>query len=714
MIGKIIAIALCILFSPQAHAVEDDAPFAQGVALNLRDPEFCDGVLTTSGGGVVTAPDLRVQASCIESRRQVIDNEAVFTIYAKGNLMLEYGEHIFTGGELHYDFQAHRGVIYNGRGMFHPWYVGASCIELLPNGDYKLHKGFLSTSPAWDPEWRIAIGNAYLTKDRMLTASNVQFKIVHLPILWMPYLKTHLDWLLDSPVRYRLRWGGPQGPRFGITYKLFDRECFKTFLRLDYRLSRGPGLALETEAYSPDQSEIFLTRNYVARDSAIDDPHERFRYRFQGYYNKCICAERANLNITYDKISDEDMPRDYSDEDLELKTAQRTQLHFRGQNDYVISDFKTRIRVNDFETLKEDLPAFGLTLHPFTLGPTGIIAENRFHFGYHDFRFSKTLPAGSNDYSSTRAEFRHNLYRPFSSYYATLTPETGLVAIYYGNSEDKSSKWVVLGQFGTTLSTQAYNHYGPFKHVLEPYVKYEYFTTPSTSPDQHFIFDIEDGWYRLNTMRVGGRNLIYQKCINGCIAHRLTLDLYTYTFFDTPAIGSTAPRLYAEAIWDTSASLRHTTLAVWNRKKNIVDEFNFRSQWTGSENFAIDVEYRHRSPYYWRRLDPNNFIMDSIRTESELRNSPVSDRRSTVLLHAFYRLHHDTAIEFLYQHGWDRITQPYYREYQIDLLKTIRSTWHIKLSYQQKENDHRVAIHIKIGLKKPECPCNSSCFSLLD
>lgn len=712
MLAKIITVAICILFAPLS-AVEENSPFAPGVALNLRDPEYCDGVLTTTEGGVVVAPDLRVQAMRIESCRQIIENEPVFTIHAEGNLMLEYGEHVFTGGELQYDFQAHRGVIYEGRGMFHPWYVGAKCIELLPNGDYVLHQGFLSTSPAWDPEWRIAISNAYLTKNRVLTATNVQFQIVRLPIMWMPYLKTHLDWLLDSPVRYRLRWGGPQGPRFGITYKLIDQGCFKTFLRLDYRLSRGPGFAIETEACSPDHTEIFLTRNYIARDSAIDDPSERFRYRFQGFYNKCLCDDRMNLNITYDKISDEDMPSDYSDEDLELKTAQRTQLHFRGQNDCGITDFKTRVRVNNFETLKEDLPAIGMSMRPFSIGPTGVISENRFHFGYHDFRFSNLLPT-SSDYSSTRTEFRHNVYRPFSFGTGTITPEAGLVAIYYGNSADSSSKWVVLGQFGGIVNTQIYRHYGSFKHVLEPYVKYDYYTTPNTGPDQHFIFDLQDGWYRLNTMRVGGRNLLYQKCTNGCIAHRLTLDLYTYAFFHTPTIGSTVPRFYAKAIWDTSPSLRHTTLTVWNQHNRVLDEFNFRTQWTVSENLAIDAEYRHRSPFYWRRLDPDNFIMDSIRPEVALLNSPVSDKRSTLLLHVFYRLQHDLAIEAQYHHGWDRTSQPYYREYQLDLLKTIRSTWHVKLSYQQKENDHRVAIHIKIGLKKPEMPCSTPCFSLLE
>lgn len=700
----------------QGAAAEESvpSPFAEGVAIHLRNPELCEGVLTTSEGGVITAPDIRIQARCIESHRQIVDDVPIFTVRAEGDLMLQYCDHIFTGSLLQYDFQAHRGVLYDARGMFHPWYIGADYVQLLPDGNYRIHKGFLTTSPAWDPEWRLCINNAHLTKTSLLTAKNVQFQVARLPLLWIPYLQTKLNWLVDSPVRYRLRWGGQQGLRFGIIYKILDCEWFKAFFRFDYRLSRGPGAALETERYSPDGTEVFLTRNYVARDSADDAPNERLRYRVQGYYNKCLCDGQVNLNITYDKISDIDMPTDYSDKDLELRTAQRTQLRVRSQNDYGIADFRTRIRVNSFETLKEDIPFLDVNFRPFSLGPTGIISENQVQFGYHDFRFSNIQPA-STDFNSTRAEFQHNLYRPIQLGFGAITPDAGVVAIYYGNSAERFSKWVTLGQFGGTAMTQMHKHYGCFKHVLEPYVRYQYFTTPNTSPDQHFIFDLQDGWFRLNTLRFGGRNLLYQKCGDGCVAHSLTLDVYAYAFFDTPTIGSTLPRIYTSAIWDVTSSFRYTACVVWNREHNILDQSNFRAQWTVNENLALDAEYRFRSSYYWRRIDPDNFLMDSFRSQDLLRNSPVSDRRSTGLLHAFYRIQPDMAVEAWYHYGWNRLNQPNYKEYQIDVLKTIRSTWHLKVSYQQRENDHRVALHIKVGLEKPECPCErSGCLSRLE
>ncbi len=714
MLKKFCTALACVVVTPLVPMeLEETAAFAKDVAIYLRDPELCDGVLNTTCGGVVKAPDIRIQARNIESRRQAEGDEPVFTLRAENDLMLEYHGQVFTGTMLHYDFQAHRGILYDARGVLYPWYLGASYIILLPNGDYRLHEGFLSTSPSWKPEWGICLGDAYLSQNRILTATNVQFRIMRLPILWLPYLKTHLDWLVDHPLRYRLRWGGEQGLRFGVAYKMFDNGWFKTFLRLDYRLSRGPGAAIETECRNPDGSDIFLTRNYVARDSSIVDPNERFRYRFQGYYNKCLYEGQVRLNASYDKISDEDMPFDYSDTDLELKTAQKTQINLRGQNDYAIADLTTRIRVNNFETVKEDLPALNLSMHPFTLGPTGIISENRANFGYYDFLPSNLHP-DTERFSSIRAEVREDLYRPIRLGCATVTPEVGGLAIFYGNSDKHDSKWVTLGSFGATAMTQVHRYYGCFKHIAEPYVRYQYLTTPNTNPNEHDIFDFNDGWYRLDTLRVGTRHLIYQKWCGECIAHRLTLDLYTYCFFDTPTIGSVVPRLYASAIFDPTPFLRQTSIAVWNAQHNRLDEFNFRTQWTVSDDFAIDAEYRYRSPYYWRRVDPDNFIMDSFRTQAELLHSSLSDRRTTGLVHLYYRLQHDLALEALVHSGWGRTTQPDYCQYQIDLHKTLRSAWNLTFSYQFREDDHRFAIHVKVGLKRPQCPSECPSFSLLE
>ncbi len=701
-------------FASEEAALSDTVQLSDEVSVCLRDPVLSDGVLTTESGGVLTAPGLRIQAQCLETCYNKGESPGAIKVKAEGDLLLEYCDHIFSGCMMEYDFEHKRGIIYNGRGMLYPWYTGAQYVELLPGGEYVLHNGFLSTSNSWQPDWRLCVSRAYINRHRMLTAKNVQFRLMNLPLFWTPLLKTNLNWLADSPVRYRVRWGGRQGLRVGIMYKALDWKWFKAFLRLDYRFSRGPGVAIETQYCSPDGTESFCSRNYAARDSSTRDPNMRFRYRLQGIYQKSFRDELLTLCGSYDKISDEDMPNDYSDKDLELKTAGKTQLYLRSQSCYGITDLTARIRANSFETVKEDLPAVGIALRPFTLGSSGVISENRFHFGYHDFRFSDELPT-ARDYNSTRVEFCHTLYRPFSWQWGTITPEAGAVAIYYGNSRDQSSKWVTLGRFGALASSTFHRYYGCYKHVITPYAHYKHFTKPNTGPDEHFIFDLRDGWDNLNTLRLGTRGLLYQKLDCGTVAYRMDADIYTYLFLDTPTIASTAPRLYTEVGLNASPSLRYSTLLVWNQERQILDEYNIRTQWTASESLAIDAEYRYRSDYRWRKVDPCNFVVDSFRTETALRASAMSDKRSTALVHAYYRMTYDLAVELRYRHGWKRHTQPDYNEYQFDLCKTLRSSWHLKLSYQYRESDHRMAVHIKIGQKLPSCrPCCCPSYSLLE
>ena len=98
--------------------------------------------------------------------------------------------------------------------------------------------------------------------------------------------------------------------------------------------------------------------------------------------------------------------------------------------------------------------------------------------------------------------------------------------------------------------------------------------------------------------------------------------------------------------------------------------------------------------------------MESFRTETALRHSQVSDRRDTFLCHVFYRFLPNWSCEFQLRRGWNRQFQPNYKEYQIDLMTSLRSGWDLRLSYQQKEDDHRVALYFSLGADRPEGFCD--------
>lgn len=703
----ILLLTFCLLHSAATAKPDEDKfedLFTQGVTVDLRDPEFSNNVLKTCSGGVVEGPDIRIQARNIIYTRQVVEGIPIFKIEAEGDLMIEIGDYIFIGRRLEYDFQNRCGILYDGKTAIEPWYFGGEEIHLLADGSYMIYDGFLSTSESCKTDWQITCSEARLSEGQYVSARNVQFRLVQLPIFWVPSFKANLDSIFDAPIRYTAHWGGRQGTRGGLTYEVFSWKRWKTFVLLDYRIKRGLGGGFETSYKSEDHREFLETINYMARDSAVTKPYERTRYRFQGIYRNKLDDDKVSVNLTWDKLSDKDMATDFNDRGLELDTAGRTQLLMRRQEDVWIANFVARIRANNFQTVKQELPSLETTWRPLQLGSTGIITDNRVKLSYLDFEYANSLQ-NVHDYNSGRIEVYNNFYRPIAFKHVTLLPEAGSEFIYYNNSPERRQRWLVTGLFGCEANTTLHRLCGDFKHVIQPYAKYSYFTFPTAEPNDHYIFDIEDGWYRLNTLRLGCRNNFYIKTEDGCIQRIVRADIYANAFFDTPTIRQSIPRIYADLSLNTLPTIRHTFGTSWNFEQGELDYFNLRTDWTVNQDLAIATEYRHRSSFDWRKVDYDNYILDSYRTEFELRHSAVSDRRDTMLLNLFYRFHHSLAITFEARRGWHRRHEPNYTEFEVDLLATLKSAWNVKLSYQHKESDRhqdRIAIYFTIGLKRPD------------
>lgn len=674
----------------------------EGITVDLREPSFCEGVLTTDKGGVITGPGgVRVQARKIIYTRKQIDEKACCTIEAEGDLMLEFGRYVFVGDRLEYDFQSMTGVIFCGRTGISPWYIGGEAIQLCSDGSYIVYQGFLTTSESYDPDWQVTADQMKLKEDQSLQATNVRFHFIKLPVFWLPSLKINLDSIFDNPFNYTIGWGGKQGPRLGMEYEVFDWNRWKAFLRADYRLKRGLGGGFEVRHHSIDRRENFEMINYISQDSSIFLHHEHTRYLFQGNYNNLLMDDKLSIDLTWEKLSDKDMATDYADQGLELETAGRTELEIRRQEDRWISNLLTRVRLNNFDTLKQELPTFETSWRPITLGSTGIISDNQIQASYLDFTYSHNL-IDVHDYNSARLSSFNNFYRPFLFGPVNFTPEVGATSVFYGNSHRGHSRWAVLGMFGFDVNAPVYKRFSFGKHVLTPYFKYKYFTFPTSSPDQHYIFDIDDGLYRLDMAQFGFEQSFYSKDWEGNLCRYLYTNFYTNAFFDTETIPHVFQKLYANMIFNTCSTLRHTFNTAWDLERSEIDHFNFLSEWTVNEDLAISAEYRYRDAYDWRKADHTNFILDSFRSVRELHDSPLSDKRNTGLLHIFYRFHPSWAIEYESRHGWHRTDHTRFNEFEVDLLATLRSAVKTQLSYQHTEGEDRIAIYFTIGADRPD------------
>lgn len=687
--------------------------FTQGVTLDLKEPLYVDGILSSEKGGVISGPNLRVQALNIRYTRKMIEGRPVFTIEAENQLIIEFGQYVFVGTKLFFDFQTDSGYIIDGRTVSEPWYLGGEKIELLPDRSYIIINGFVTTSENRDPDWELFMDKAHISNEMDLDAQKVQFKVWHYPLLWIPSLRINLNSVLESPIKYRFRWGGKLGPRFGLTYEVFSWANWKTFIRFDYRITRGPGGGLETYYASDDGKTEFQSVNYLAKDNSLLNPHEKARFRFEGAFKTLLDHDKVSVLMTYDKVSDLEMPGNYYDKDFDFETSERTQLWVRRQEDNWIGNFYARVRVNGFQTVKQELPTFGLNYRPFVLGPTGIIFQNWAKASYLDFRYAKNVEHAKG-FDSSRFEYRPLIYRPFALGPVTMTPQTGAVLLFYGDSPQDEARAQAIGILGTDIITQLYRRSENFKHVIQPYISYRFYSAPTVPPKKHFIFDIEDGWYHLNKLTFGLNNSLYAKGKNQCISRILYADIYAHAFFNAGHIKPFIPLVYNRLIFFFFPTMKHTIETAWDFWHRQIDHFNLRCDWTLDEDTALSMEYRHRSAFSWRKCDIDSFFLEAYHSDRRLRHSQLSDRRDTLLIHGFYRFHPNWAIELSSRYGWNRSKEPRYTEYEVDVLTTVQSAWHLKFSFMHTEDDNRVAVYINIGTNRPAVnPCETP-FCLFD
>lgn len=690
-----------LLWCPFLRGAEEvEALFAKGVTADLRNPELCDGVLTTEEGGVVTATDMRLQAKRVKYTRRVVEGQPVMSIEAEGDLLLEFGSYVFLGERLEFDFQTHTGVLYNGRTAIEPWFFGGRIVHLLKDGNYWIEGAYLTTSENQNPEWQVRAESALLTDKQYLEAKRVKFQIQRVPILWLPSFKVNLDYIFDSPIRYTARWGGRR-TRIGLEYELFSWRRHKAFLILDYSFKRGFGAGFTTSYRSEDHREELNTINYFGRLPSYVHPNEKVRYRLQGTYANSLQDDTLTVQGSWDKLSDLDMPSDYSDRALEIDYALRTQLHLRKETQDWVGNFFTRVRVNDFQTVKQELPSLQVRWLPNSLGESGIISDTLARTAYLDFLYAKRQHNHRHhDFNSTRFEIAQKFYRPLLLNYVTLTPAVGFVGIHYGNSPDHIERNVVLGQFALDVNTRVSRWTEHSKHVVVPYATYTYFTYPTAGPDKHYIFDIEDGWYRLNQLRFGVYQNLYTKK-QGFLLRAISADIWCNAFLNTKTIPCRIPKIHGRLIYNPGLSIRHNIGVGWDIKRGSVAYFNYLLQWTVNQNFAIAAEYRHRYAYEWRKVDRSNYILESFHSSSELRHSPLSDRRDTLLVDFFYRFDPSWALQFECRRGWNRIHERGYFEWEVDLLGTVLSAWNVKLYYARRVDGPNFGINFSIGLSRP-------------
>ena len=669
------------------------SPLSQELIIDLKNPVFVQGVITTEEGGIISGDGIRIQARKIEYTNKIENGIRIQKIIAEEDLMMEYSNRAFVGTRLEYDFINKTGVLFNGKTFVDILFLGGDKIEIKEDGTFYISNAFVTTCEDQENTWEINAKSVKITEDRFLAARNIRFRFFKVPLFWLPSFKSNLKAFSDPPIRYKLIWDKGLGPRLTMRYRIFSWKDLDLFFRLDYRLKRGFGGAFESEYSSPDHSTTFVTRSYGAHDKSFPDEKGPHRYRLQGLYHTQSKDEKSQIHLTWDKLSDTRMVGDFRSDDFEINTQKRTHLVIFHQLNSATFNLSLQPRVNRFDSIDQELPLLSIGIRPFQLGHSGIMSNNYAYAGYLDYVYANDLRKEFHQLglaSSTRAvrmETRNELYRPFPLGHFTLTPNIGVIGIFYSNNPSHHPISQGILSYGFDGQTRLFKNYKKFRHMSEPYLQFQGLTSPTASLSHHFYFDINDGYDQLNALRLGWRNSFYSRNSQSFLPAICT-DIYTYGFFGNRDFSQTFPKYYLTLGWNRPSYAIRGSVA-WNQEERVWDFTNIATDWTINEDIAFGIEFRHRSKFDWRKADHENFIVDVARPIPELLESPLSDGRDTLLTRFFIRLAPKWSCQIQSRHGWGRKNEPRYNAGKIDLITMLTCSWRLRLSYERLPNDNR-------------------------
>lgn len=679
------------LAPPTPHFPESHLP--QELVIDLKNPAFVHGVIVTEEGGVIAGQEIRIQAKKIEYTNKIENGIRVQTIVAEEDLMMEYANRAFVGTRLEYDFINKTGTLYNGKTFVDIWFLGGDKIELKEDGSFFITNAFITTCEDQDNTWEINAKTVKITEDKLLSAKNIRFRFFKAPLFWLPSFKSNLKSIADPPIRYKLIWDKGLGPRLTMRYRVFSWRDLNLFFRLDYRLKRGFGGAVESEYYSPDKDTTFVTRSYGAYDKSFPDEKGLRRYRLQGLFHTQSKDEKTQVHLTWDRLSDTRMIGDFRSDDFEINTEKRTHLVIFHQLNGAIFNLHVQPRFNRFDSIDQELPLVTIGVRPFQLGSSGVISNNYINAGYLNYVYANDLRKEFNILglkSSTRAvrmETRNELYRPFSIGHFTLTPNLGVIGIFYSNNPEHHPIGQGMVSYGFSGQTHLFKNYGKFRHMTEPYLEFQGLTSPTAGLSRHYYFDINDGYHQLNQLRIGWRNSFYSYGGTNFLPSIYT-DIFTYGFFGNREFSQSFPKFYLNLTLDRPSYAICSRIA-WNNEEKVWDFVNVATDWTINEDIAFGIEFRHRSKYDWRKADHESLILDVARPIPELLHSPLSDARDTLLMRFFFRLAPKWTCQIQSRNGWGRKNEPRYNAGKVDLITMLTCSWWLRLSYERMPNDNR-------------------------
>lgn len=663
------------------------------IEVSLNDATYCNGILSTDTGGIITTPEFHMQARHIRYTKGPHEKK----LEAWEDILVTFQDKIFIGDHIFYDCISKTGVINNGKLALDIWHISGRRIELYPNDTYTIFDATITTSERKNPFFSICAPKIMIEKN-FLSAKSPQLQCAGRPYLLLPSYSLNLERLWrESPLQYRLFWDKGVGPCGMARYRIYESKYCNSHLRFDLRFHRAKkpilrlGSLLETESFFSQGRGNISTKNYLGHDTLFNDPYHAstFRYRLQGIASFRSSTGNQTLYSRWDKISDRNMPNDFRMEKFELSTEKKTELRLRNFHKRMLTNISFVPKINSFDSIKEELPEIKLYPYPSHFPQLDTIFEHSLRVGYYRYSFSQECKPCFTGFDSSRLHYSQNLYKTFSSSYLTITPKIGCHYLLYGNTNNcRYFPFIDISAYTRIVASSR-----RVLHSIEPYAKI-YSLYSLKEKEYPWVFDSSDGLRKINSLRLGCRNILYI-AEESSILPSLSIDTYALSFFQPSPFSKIFPKIFASIDCNLS-KLSIRTLLSWNTEHSVLDLGNVRASFTYSSDVAFSAEFRFRGPRVWRKNNLENYMLDVTRSPFDLTHSILSDARKVAIMRVQLKVHPQWIVRFDGNYGWGRKSESRHFVGKINLLGLVSSNLRIKASYIQAANQSRFEFGIDL------------------
>jgi hypothetical protein len=677
---RFLLLSLCVFSCSLGYSfLPTFSSFGEGLDIQLQEAVYGDGTMKTDKGGIVKAKDLFLQAQTIEYIRTGEGPSFVHKIIAKDNLFVTYKGHPFRGEKAELDLSTGKLTVWNGCTQSGMYFIGGKVIEAYSDGKTSITNSYVTTSENERSDWTVTAKQATVTKNSQIQTKDATFYFIHMPLFWVPSFSTNLLNADGGPFRYRARWGGSEGARLGLSY-LFDTGPCKQRALIDYSIKKGLGAGLLSSYKGSTSDEKFDALNYIAQGK--NKTWDSARYRCQGYYQNYYSEPNLRLTAMYDKLSDKKMETDFADHAVSDVRAGLTEATLWRDEANWKANLNTRVKINDFQTVKQELPLLSFNKRPQPLGASPFLLDSTFSAGYLNYSYAHHTPH-VRDFASSRTELAQKVYATWLASPIAITPSVGYRLIQYSNSPQHDARLQAIGEAGIGAKTRFVSSSSIGQQILEPYIQETSLTRPPVQTNKTFIFDIEDGWTQMNTLRYGVRHSWYLPS-SEAFTPKILSDLYTRSFFASGHLPNTPYKIWLTSTLDATPKVSYKLDTAWDVERHHVDHFNIAMRRTISKTLAVVLEWRQRSAYAWRKLDAENFIVDAARSSERLRHSEMSDRRRTFLCSLCWSPTPALDIDFTSYFGFRRVHPHRYANYEMNITTLLRGALRLTLTFYHR------------------------------